>query len=98
MNWVHDIIRQVWHEEMPGDWKKRKLVPIYKNKDVLLYSNYRGIKLTEHVLKTVARIVDRRLRELNEIDQTEFGLLKGRGTVDAIFVLSQIQEKTRKKR
>ena len=40
------------------------------------------------------KIIDRRLRELVSINRMQFGFLKGRGTMDAIFTLRQIQEKS----
>ena len=55
--------------------------------------NYRGIKLTSHMLKIYDRVLDKRLREETEIGDEQFGFMRGRGTVDAIFILRQMMEK-----
>ena len=55
--------------------------------------NYRGLKLTEQVMKVLDRIVDGLIRQLVSIDDSQFGFVPGRGTTDAIFVVRQLQEK-----
>ena len=55
--------------------------------------NYRDLKLTEHVLKVLERIVEELIRDLVHIDDMQFGFIPGRGTTDAIFILRQMQEK-----
>ena len=55
--------------------------------------NYRGLKLTEQVMKVLERIVDGFIRQLVSIDDSQFGFLPGRGTTDAIFVVRLLQEK-----
>ncbi|XP_066947156.1 uncharacterized protein [Macrobrachium rosenbergii] len=55
--------------------------------------NYREIKLTEHELKVLGRILDERLREIVKIGKQQYGIMKGRETVDAIFIARQLQEK-----
>ena len=55
--------------------------------------NYRGLKLTEQVMKVLERIVDGLIRQVVSIDDSQFGFVPGRGTTDAIFVVRQLQEK-----
>ena len=70
------------------------LIPIYKRKgDILDCGNSRGIKLTEHALKILERVIDQRLRKLVKIHETQHGFVKGKGTVDAVFIMRQLQEK-----
>ena len=45
--------------------------------------NYRGLKLTEHVMKVMERIVDELIRQIIKIDEMQF----------AIFIIRQLQEK-----
>ena len=52
--------------------------------------NYRGLKLTEQVMNVLEKIMD---GQLVSIDDSQFGLVPGRGTTDAIFVVRQLQEK-----
>ena len=67
---------------------------LYKGKgDALNRGNYRGLKLTEHVMKVMKRIVDGMIREMIAIDEMQFAFVPGRGTTDAIFIIRQLQEK-----
>ena len=69
------------------------IVCLYKGKeDALERGNYRGLKLTEQVMKVLERIVDGLIRRVVSIDDSQFGFVLGRGTTDAIFV-RQLQEK-----
>ena len=56
-------------------------------------SNYRGIKLTEHGLKVLERMLDERLRDIVKIGKQQYGFMSGRATMDAIFIVRQLQEK-----
>ena len=72
-------------------------MPIYKQKgDPLECGNYRGIKLLEHGMKILEKIIEGRLRKTVEIDPMQFGFMPAKGTIDAIFTFQQIQC-TRKK-
>ena len=75
--------------KVPSDWEFHCL---YKGKgDALERGNYRGLKLTEQVMKVLERIVDSLIRQLVSIDDSQFGFIPGRGTIDAIFVVRQLQ-------
>ena len=79
---------------VPSDWEQSFIVCLYKGKgDALERGNYRGLKLTEQVMKILERIVDGLIRQLVSIDDSQFGFVPGRGTTDAIFVVRQLQEK-----
>ena len=54
---------------------------LYKGKgDALERGNYRGLKLTEQVMKILERIADGLIREVVSIDNSQFGFVPGRGT------------------
>ena len=55
--------------------------------------NYRGLKLIEHSLKVLERIIEVLIRDIVDIDAMQFGFRPGKGTTDAIFILRQLQEK-----
>lgn len=95
LDWLHAILNNFWkNEKLPGDLKESEIVTIYKQKgDALDCGNYRGIKLLETALKVYERVVERRIRQRVNIHDNQFGFMAGRGTVDAIFVLRQVQEK-----
>ena len=77
-----------------SDWEQNSIVCLYKGKgDALERGNYRGLKLTEQVMKVLERIVDSLIRQLVSIDDSQFGFVPSRGTTDAIFVVRQLQEK-----
>ena len=47
---------------MPDKWKTSVIVPIFKGKDdVMSCGSYRGVKLLEHAMKIVERILERRI-------------------------------------
>ena len=65
--------------------------------DPLNPNSYRGIKLFEHAFKLYEKILDRRLREVVDIDKIQYGFVPGRRSVDAVFVLRELSEKFRAK-
>ena len=82
----------------PENWKSSQLLPIYKGKvDPMECGSYRGIKFLEHAMKVVERIFEHRIRQQIEIDDMQFGFMKGKGTIDAIFLARQMQENFRVK-
>ena len=55
-------------EQMPEEWRRSVLIPIYKNKgDARCCGNYREIKLMSHTVKVWKRIIEARLRDRVEI-------------------------------
>ena len=83
-------------KEMPDKWQTSVLVPIFKQKgDVRSCNIYRGIKLLEHAMKIVERVLERKIRELVHIDSMQFGFMAGRETTDALFVVRRMQEEYR---
>jgi len=80
------------------DWKSSVVLPIYKGKgDPMECGSYRGIKFLEHAMKVVGRIFEYRIRQQIEIDDMQFGFMKGKGTTDAIFMARYMQENFRVK-
>ncbi|CAK9292557.1 unnamed protein product [Gordionus sp. m RMFG-2023] len=57
--------------------------------------NYRGIKLMSHCLKLYEKIIEKRLRDIIEIGETQFGFMHGRSTTDALHAIRQMSEKYR---
>ena len=80
--------------DMPMDWKTSIVDPIYKKKgSVMVCSNYRGVKLLQHGMKVVERLLEKRLRDIVKIDRLQFGFMPGKGTLDATFIVRRMQEK-----
>ena len=57
-----------------------------------------GIKLLEHAMKVIERVLARRITEQVKLDEMQFGFRPGKGTTDAIFIIRQMQEKYREKK
>ena len=97
--WILDLCNGIVKEgRIPEDWKSSVVLPIYKGKgDPMECGSYRGIKLLEHAMKVVERIFEHRIRQQTEIDDMQFGFMKGKGTTDAIFMARQMQENFRVK-
>ena len=93
--WILDLCNSIVKEDcIPMDWKSSVLLPIDKGKgDPMECESNRGIKLLEHATKVVERIFEHRIRQQIDIDDMQFGFMKG----DAIFMVRQMQEKFRAK-
>jgi len=48
-------------------------------------------------MKVVERIFEHRIQQQIEVDDIQFGFMKGKGTTDAIFTVRQMQENFRVK-
>ena len=90
------IIRE---ERIPSEWNDSYILSLFKGKgSASALGNYRGLKLTDHVLKVLERTVEKHIREIISVDEMQFGFMPGVGTTDAIFIMSQLQEKYLAKR
>ena len=63
---------------------------------MMSFGSYRQVKLLKHAIKTVERILERRIRTPVNLSKMKFGLMLGKGTVDAIFIVRQMQEEYQK--
>ena len=89
------MLKDIWAEgRVPEPQKKSEIVPVYKEKgDPIECGNYRGIKLLEHGLKIMEKILDKKLRKMISINQMQFGFSEGKCRTDTIFIVRQLQEK-----
>jgi len=57
--WILDLCNGIVKEgSIPEDWKSSVVLPIYKGKgDPIECGSYRGIKLLEHAMKVLERIL-----------------------------------------
>ena len=94
--WFLELLAMLWNgQDIPDDWKKDLICPIYKRGDKTECSNYRGISLMSHAFKVYERILEKRLRVYIEpkLGEWQNGFRPGRGTSDMIFALKMIFEK-----
>ena len=81
---------------MPEVWKTSAVVPMFKGKGIVMDGGaYRGVKLLEHAMKIVERVLENRIRGLVTIDHMQFGFMAGKGTIHALFILRRMQEEFR---
>ena len=61
VQWVTDLCNNIVQEgEIPSDWRKSWIVNVYKGKgDALECGSYRGIKLLDHVMKVLERVIEK---------------------------------------
>ncbi|XP_076038003.1 uncharacterized protein LOC143023369 [Oratosquilla oratoria] len=97
-NWLTRIMNVAWkNAEIPDDWSKAVVCPIFKKDDRTNCNNYRGISLLSHVGKVYERVIERRLRMAVEerFGEWQHGFRPQRSTVDIIFTLKMVLEKNR---
>ena len=83
---------------IPNEWKTSVVVPIFNGKgDVMNCGSYRGVKLLDHGMKIIERVLERRIRALVDVDEAQFGFMPGKGTIDALFLVRRLQEEHRAK-
>ena len=86
-------------KDMPEKWKTSVVVPIFIRKgNVMDCGAYRGVKLLEHAMKIVERVLENRIRRLVTIDDMQFGFMPGKGTTHALFILRRMQEEIRERK
>ena len=95
VTWMTELFNQIISDgKIPVEWRKSWVVTVYKGKgDALDCGSYRGIKLLEHAMKVFERVIEKRVRAIVKLDEMQFGFSPGKGTIDAIFIVRQLQEK-----
>ena len=91
----------IWiNEEIPVEWKTGLICPIYKQGDPMLCKNYRAITLLTTTYKIFSKILYLKLLPYTQkiIGNYQSGFRQGKSTIDQIFILRQILEKTREYR
>ena len=84
---------------MPSDWSPSVLCPVLKKGDATNCANYRGISLLSIAYKILSSVLCERLKPfVNKlIGSYQCGFRPGKSTIDQIFTLRQILEKTQEK-
>ena len=81
---------------LPAEWKKARIIPIYKKGDSSDPSNYRPIALTSIPCKVMERIIHSTMlnfiKENNILSEDQFGFLPGRST--CLQLLSVLEDLT----
>ena len=86
---INDLVKQIRVGVIPVEWKLSTTVNWYKGKGVVLErGNYRGMKLTDQILKVAERV-----DKATGGHWMGFGFMPRCGITNAIFILGQLQEK-----
>ena len=82
--------------QAPKQWQTSVVIPIHKKGDKRKWTNYRGIFLTSVLGKVPAKCLEKKCREIVEpkLTDAQYGFHPGRSTMDQIFALQQIFEKS----
>ena len=89
-----EICQKVIDElRMPSEWALSIVVPIIKGKvNIRNCSCYRAVKLLEHGMKVVKRVLENRLHRIVSVGEMQFCFMHERGTIYAVFILRRMQE------
>ena len=78
---------------MPVEQALSIMVPIFKGKgDIRNCSFYRAVKLPEHCMKVVERVLENRFSRMVSVDEMQFGVAPETGRIDAVFIFIGMQE------
>lgn len=97
LNYLKKLIERIWNEgKMPDEWNRGLICPLHKKGCKLKCENYRGITLLNTAYKIFSNVLfDRLLPHAEQIvGQYQAGFRPERSTIDQIFVLRQMVEKT----
>ena len=95
---VYELIVKIWNsEEIPEDWRKSIIVPLFKKGDRSMCDNWRGISLLSVVGKVFTNIILERLSKSvdEKLSENQAGFRKERGCSDQIFTLRRIMEQAK---
>ena len=95
MTKIFNLSLSTW--ELPGDWKKKNVVPIYKPGERILAENYCPVSLTSIAVKILERVVHKHvmnfLTEERLLCENQYGFRKyrscltnKRGAIDSAFL------------
>ena len=92
--WMTDVCNAVVEDgKIPEDWSRSWMVNVYKGKGgALACGPYRSIRLLEHAMKVLERVIEGRVRKIVKIDSMQFGFMVGRGR-PMMFLVCQLQDK-----
>jgi hypothetical protein len=83
--------------QYPSQWCKGYVVPIFKNGDPLLPTNYRGVTILNSMAKLFNSVLNNRLNTFIDqhqlVDEKQIGFRKGSRTSDHLFVLKTLIDK-----
>ena len=88
---IADLMNLIIREgKVPAEWSDSITVSLFKGKrDALDRNNYRELKLTDHVLKIIERVVENIRCETVKTDAMQFGFCPSHSTADENLFLEK---------
>ena len=81
-------------KRIPTEWDTRIIANNFKLKgEATERDNYRRLKLLEHMMKIFEIITEEEICKVIDISDMQFEFMSRKGTIDAIFIATQLQEK-----
>ena len=71
---------------MPVEWALGIMVPIFNGKGDIRNCSYYTVKLLEHGMKVVERVLEKRLHIIVSVDVMQFGFMPEIGTRCCIYL------------
>jgi hypothetical protein len=94
---LQEFLGLIWiNENMPNEWKIGIICPLQKKGDPMQCANCRGITLLNTTFKVFSKILYTQLLLYAEkvIGNYQCGFRHGKSTIDQVYTLQQILEKT----
>ena len=83
----------LWENRIPTEWDTSIIVNSFKQKgEATERGSYRELKLLE-LMKIFEIIIEQEIQKVIDISDMQFEFMPGKGTIDAIFIVRQLQEK-----
>ena len=91
---VRKLVEAVFSSGMiPVDCEESFIQNLYNGKcEALDHGNYRGLKLTDQVMKLLEQVLNSPNCQMLNMDEMQFIFEPGRSTTDTIFIVGQQQE------
>ena len=80
-------------EDVPEEWKKALITPIFKKANRKLRNNYRGISVMSSVARLYGRVIKQRIEGDMRESEDQNGFRVERSCIDGIFSLRMLVEK-----
>ena len=100
VNTLHLIFSKILKEETtPIHFSTMLITPVHKKGDKSMPQNYRAIALLSIPGKVLNKILMSKIREKTEVftSDRQYGFRPNRGTVDAIFIVRQLMQKSKER-
>ena len=99
LNYMVLLIGLIWScPQVPGKWLTANITCLHKKGLKSMAENYRGLSIIATISKVLSAIIVERIREAYEyvLLRSQCGFRANRSTTDAIYILRQLLENTRR--